>query len=431
MRLALWFIGLFGVAVALALFASGNQGTITVYWPPHRVDLSLNLVVLLLGLLFVLLHGALKALSALFSMPRQARSWRVRHQERAMHSALLDALSHLIAGRFIRARKAAEVVLARESAMTRSGEVSVDAARVRVLAHLLAAESAQSLQDRSARELHFQQALTQSALVDASATRDGVLLRAVRWALEDRDAEAALDWLEQLPSGVARRTVALRLRLKVARLAGKSYFALETARLLAKHRAFSKVSALGLVRALALEFVQTAHDTEQLQSVWSQLEPTERSLPEVACAAAGRLLRLGGDAHMAFLWLLPVWERLVDGPEGLGQDQKIVLIRVMENGFSATADAIDTVWLSRIEHAQLMHPGDACLQYLAGVACLHLQLWGKAQQLIRLSLPRLNDAGLLTRAWQVLAELAQRQGDDAQAAVAWKNAAQVTLRRRA
>jgi len=30
----------------------------------------------------------------------------------------------------------------------------------------------------------------------------------------------------------------------------------------------------------------------------------------------------------------------------------------------------------------------------------------------------------------VLAELAQRQGDDAQAAEAWKNAAQVTLSRR-
>ena len=34
------------------------------------------------------------------------------------------------------------------------------------------------------------------------------------------------------------------------------------------------------------------------------------------------------------------------------------------------------------------------------------------------------------RAWQVLAELAQRQGDDVQATVAWKNAAQVTLHRK-
>lgn len=430
MRVVLWFLGLFGIAVALALFSRGNEGTITVFWPPHRVDLSLNMVVCLLGLLFVLLHLALRALAALFAMPGQARSWRIRHQERIMHSALLDALSHLIAGRFIRARKAAELVLARESAMTRSGEVWADAARLRVLAHLLAAESAQALQDKRAREMHFQQALEQADLPQASGTREGVQLRAVRWSLEDRDAGAAMDWLAQLPSGVARRTVALRMRLKVARLAGKTDFALETARLLVKHKAFTDTSAQSLVRALALEFIQTANDPDQLQTVWARLELSEQGVPEVATAAAGRLLRLGGDVHLAFDWLLPVWERMTNPSQGISPEQKIVLIRVMENGFSAAGSAIDTVWLSRIERAQRLVPGDACLQYLAGVACLHLQLWGKAQQLIRQALPRLDDAGLLTRAWQVLAELAQRQGDDTQAAMAWKNAAQVTLRRK-
>jgi HemY protein len=128
--------------------------------------------------------------------------------------------------------------------------------------------------------------------------------------------------------------------------------------------------------------------------------------------------------------LLPVWQRLVSSPEGLTQDQKIMLVRVMENGFSATEDAIDTQWLSRIEQAQMTYPGDAILQYLAGIACLHLQLWGKAHQLIRLALPRLEDAGLQTRAWQVLAELAQRQGDEVEAAAAWRSAAQVRLRRK-
>ena len=430
MRVAIWFLGLFGVAVALALFARGNDGTITVFWSPHRVDLSLNLVVLLLALFFVLLHVALKALSALLAIPGQARLWRTRHQERVIYSALLDAISHLIAGRFIRARKAAELVLAREAAMARSGETAVDAARLRVLSHLLAAESAHALQDRGARETHFQQALSQAALHDASGTREGVLLRAVRWSLEDRDAGDAFGWLDQLPSGVARRTLALRLRLKVARMAGRTDSALETARLLVKHRAFSENASQSLVRALALELLQTAHDPAQLLKVWATLEATEKSLPEVATAAAGRLLRLGGDAHTAFQWLLPVWERMVHSKEGLGAEQRMVLIRVMENGFSAAVDAIDTAWLSRIEHAQRMHPADATLLYLAGVACLHLKLWGKAQQLIRQALPRLNDAGLLTRAWQVLAELAQRQGDDAQATEAWKNAAQVTLRRK-
>ncbi len=428
MRVALWLLGLFGVAVALALFASGNDSTITVYWPPHRVDLSLNLVVLLLGLLFALLHVALKALAALLSIPGQAQAWRARQQERVIHAALLDALSHLIAGRFIRARKAAELVLARDAAMTRHGEPAIDSARLRVLSHLLAAESSQALQDKSGRESHFQQALAQAALFDASGTREGVMLRALRWSLEDRDPAAALDWLEQLPAGVARRTVGLRLRLKVARLAGKTALALETARLLVKHRAFSGSAAPSLIRALVLEWLQTAHDPARLVQVWDKLETSEKNLPEVAIAAAAQLLRLGGDAGLAFDWLLPVWQRMNSSADGLSDEQQIALVRVIESAFAVGGDRIDSAWLSRIEHAQRMNPGDPVLLYLAGVACLHLRLWGKAQQLISQALPRLDDTGLLTRAWQVLAELADRQGDAAQAAAAWKNAAQAALR---
>lgn len=430
MRMALWFLGLFGVAVALALFASGNDGTVTVFWPPHRVDLSLNFFGVLLALLFALLYLALRGLSVLFAMPGQARQWRLRHQERVMNAALLDALSHLIAGRFIRARKAAELVIAREQALTRSGDEWSEAARLRVLAHLLAAESSHALQDRATRELHFAQALEQSELTNAAGTRDGVQLRAVRWSLEDRDADQALRWLSELPAGVARRTLALRLRLKVTRMAGRHDLALETARLLVKHRAFSGLAATSLVRALALTWILGTRDAEQLLAVWSRLEPTERALPEVAMTAAGRLLRQGGDMTQVMAWLLPVWERMTDRDQGLSSDQKVFLIRVMENAFSTAGAAIDNAWLARIEAAQLADPGDAALQYLAGVACLHLQLWGKAGQLIRHALPRLQDPGLLTRAWQVLAELAQRQGDDAQAAEAWKNAAQVTLSRR-
>ena len=67
MKAALWLLALFGVAVAIALFAGNNQGTITVFWPPHRVDLSLNLVLLLLFAAFVFIHAVLRALSALLS----------------------------------------------------------------------------------------------------------------------------------------------------------------------------------------------------------------------------------------------------------------------------------------------------------------------------------------------------------------------------
>jgi HemY protein len=423
MRVALWFLGLFGAAVAMALFAGNNQGTITVFWPPYRVDLSLNLVVLLLALLFLTLHVALRALAALFAIPGHARSWRIQHHERAMHLALLDALSHLVAGRFIRARKAAELVLARETAMTRSGETLAYSARLRALSHLLAAESAQALQDKTARETHFQQALELASQHDTSETREGLQLRAARWALEEHDAQTSLQWLDELAQGASRRTIALRLRLQAARMARQTRLALETARLLAKHRAFSTAAAQGILRSLALEWIATAHDPDQLQTVWQQLDAAERVMPEVALEAGRRMLTLGGEVDVARAWLLPVWERMLAQTGSLPDPQRLSLIALLENSFSLASGAPEAAWLTRIESAQMANPADAALQYLAGIACMRLQLWGKAQQLLAQSLPRLQNAALERNACQALAELAERRGDLAAAAHAWKSAA--------
>ena len=80
MRAALWLLALFGVAVAVALFAGNNQGTVTLFWPPYRVDLSLNMVLLVLVLGFVTLHAALRALAALLELPRQAQRWRLQQR---------------------------------------------------------------------------------------------------------------------------------------------------------------------------------------------------------------------------------------------------------------------------------------------------------------------------------------------------------------
>lgn len=425
MRVALWFLGLFGVAVALALFAGNNQGTVTLFWPPYRLDLSLNLVVVIAIVLFVLIHLALRALAALFAMPGHARSWRVQHQERTMHQSLVDALSHLVAGRFIRARKAAETVLDREAALTRSGEKLPYASRLRALSHLLAAESAQALQDKTARTTHFEKALAEASRVDAQGTREGVQLRAARWAIEDRDAQGALAWLDSLPVGASRRTLALRLRLKAARMARQTQVALETGRLLAKHRAFSDLAARSILRGLTLELVQTAHDVEQLRGIWSKLEVGERALPEVAIESAHRLLQLGGSAGQARAWLLPVWERMVTQPDALNDTQRVSLVGALEATFASGAP--EAAWMTRIEQAQMMNPGDAALQYLAGVACMRLQLWGKAQQWLAQAVPRLKFAELERKAWLAMAELAELRGDANACAQAWQKAARLTI----
>ena len=74
-------------------------------------------------------------------------------------------------------------------------------------------------------------------------------------------------------------------------------------------------------------------------------------------------------------------------------------------------------------HSVAAHPGDPLLQYLAGVACMRLQLWGKAQQLLMQSLPRMQGSSLEGKALENLALLAEQRGDSAAAARAWRKAA--------
>jgi HemY protein len=415
MRVALWLLALFAVATAAALFAGNNQGSVTLFWPPYRIDVRLNLALLVLFAVFVFLHAALRALAALFDLPRQALRWRNQQKERAMHGSLLDALSHLVAGRFIRARKSAETALAQEKSLATGGHAPANAAQVRTLAHLLAAESAQALQDRPAREDHLKLALEQTSSRDAQETREGALMRAARWSLDDREPDAAISWLKGLPQGAARRTVALRMRLKAARLTHRTAEALETARLLSKHRAFSAGAAQSIVRGLAIDLLNGAHDTAQLQRAWHSLEAAERAMPELAIHAAQRLISLGGDAQTARDWLLPAWERRHD----LDTGQKVKLVQTLETGL----DSLDGAWLARIEAAQKADPRDATLQYLAGMACMRRQLWGKAQQLMSQAAMGLQDAKLHRNAWRALAQLAEERGDHESAAQAWKRAA--------
>ena len=424
MRAALWLMGLFAAAVALALFTGDNDGTVTIFWPPHRVDLSVNLVLLLLVGLFVLLHLALRALTAALELPRQARRWRAQQRERATHTALLDAMTQYAAGRFLRARKAAEGALAREQALVEAGDAPPHATALRTLAHVTAAESAHALQDHATRDTHLDQALKTAARPGTAAElREGVLLRAARWSLNDRDPAGALARLEELPTGAQRRTAALRIKLKAARQHGRIADAMDTARLLAKHRAFSPEAARSLVRSLSAELIGQAHDPDQLQAVWDTLDPAERRTPELALRAAQRLLALGGDHAVARQWLHPVWDEMLALPESFSSAQRVRLARVLEAGMLATGEASDQEWLARIESAAQANPRDPTLQYLAGMACLHRGLWGRAQMLLAQAARSLQDDGLRRHAWRALAQLAEQRGDEAAAAQAWKRAA--------
>ncbi len=428
MRWSLWLLALFGIAVAVALGLSMQAGTVTLFVPPYRLDMSLNLMVIGLLSSFVLLYAALRGLFSMFELPVQARRWRAQQRERSAQQSLLNAMLLWMTGRFLRSRKAALQGLSQVDSLLDSGESphQMSLTLMRSLLHLLAAESAHALRDQAARELHFQQVLVHDEGRRVSQTlelRDAAYLNAARWALNDRDSQKAQQWLAQLPQGTVRRTMALRLRLKADRMSLQHLPALDTARLLAKHGAFSASAAASLVRGLAMACLDDCHDSSQLQTSWKLLQAEERAMPELALHAAQCLLKVQGDPQIALQWLLPVWQALINNSETQLPVQRQRMVQVLSSALHAVEP--DSEWLARIEQARLANPRSLELQYLSGMVCLRHGLWGKAQQMLEQVAPRLSGGELQRQAWRALAELAENKGDTAQALACWKLSAKV------
>ena len=428
MRWSLWLLARFGIAVAVALGLSMQAGTVTLFVPPYRLDMSLNLVVIGLLSSFVLLYAALRGLFSMFELPVQARRWRAQQRERSAQQSLLNAMLLWMTGRFLRSRKAALQGLSQVDSLLDSGESphQMSLTLMRSLLHLLAAESAHALRDQAARELHFQQVLVHDEGRRVSQTlelRDAAYLNAARWALNDRDSQKAQQWLAQLPQGTVRRTMALRLRLKADRMSLQHLPALDTARLLAKHGAFSASAAASLVRGLAMACLDDCHDSSQLQTSWKLLQAEERAMPELALHAAQCLLKVQGDPQIALQWLLPVWQALINNSETQLPVQRQRMVQVLSSALHAVEP--DSEWLARIEQARLANPRSLELQYLSGMVCLRHGLWGKAQQMLEQVAPRLSGGELQRQAWRALAELAENKGDTAQALACWKLSAKV------
>ena len=432
MKTAIGLVALVAVAVGAALLVGSNQASVTFFWSPYRMDVSLNLFLLVLALVFVTLHLAWRGLGGLFDLPREARRWRMRQQERAMHGSLLLAQSQWMAGRFLRARALALAAIEHERILSRlqtdEDPGPAHAPEVRHLAHLVVAECAHALQDRSVRDQHAQLALQVASQMTkgsatASAALDAVHLNAARWSLIDREPTNAMLWLAKLPLGSVRRTVALRLRLKAARLSQDHRVALETARLLAKHGAFAAEPARSLVRGLLQSVLSDCHDQGQLVKVWQGLDVSEQTMPEVAVHAAQRLLVVQGEPGLALAWIQPVWRDWVQSPQPWPVSLSAAVVDVIEQSLQRQAPSAQ--WLTWVEQARLAMPRHRELQYLAGMVCMQHALWGKAQQMLSPVAGQLASPALQRKAFAALAALAEQRDEPAVAQAMWKQSALV------
>ena len=403
MRTVIWLVLLFAVAVVAALTLGDNTGLASFYWSGWRLDLSLNFFLLAAIATGFTVLTATQVIGSLLGLPARAREWRGLRLERAAQAALREAQGEYFGGRYSRAHKAAQ----RAISLRQDVGVLADNHEFRMLATLLAAGSLHRLQDRTRRDELLQQALRSGRRAGSAAVDDGARLLAAEWALDDGDGPRAETLLAELQPGVARRTQALRLKLRAARLERRPQDALQTARLLSNHQAFSQTAAQGLLRSLAIEALDAVHDADQLRRAWQRFDLADQRDPFVAARAARRAA-LFGVPEEGRAWLRPLWDRL----DSLGADGRAEVSL-------ALADAVAGLspdWLARVETAQRNHPTEPAVQAAVGAVLVDRQLWGKARRPLELAA---QDERLVSRArrqaWRSLAQLATEEGDQARA----------------
>ncbi|MES2160770.1 MAG: heme biosynthesis protein HemY [Pseudomonadota bacterium] len=397
MRLFLWIVALMAAAIGIAVTARFNPGNVVLFYPPHRIDLSLNFFVVLEVALFAFLYIVLRAFRATVSMPRKVAAYRQRKRERDGNKGLREALKALFEGRFGHAEKAA----------MRASELPENAG----VAALIGARAAHRMRQGARRDSWL------AKLSDDNAMKTARLMTMTELLVDDHQPEQALAAVRELNASGTRHIHALQWSLKAQQQAKNWPEVLRLVRSLDKHRALHPALSSRL-RELAYDDMlsDSGHDAESLQRVWSTVPGADRIKPYVACRAATALNARG----------LHDEARLV-AEESLAADWDDRVVRAYRE---AAAPAGSAALLMQIEHCEnWIHtrPTDAELALTLGSLCLKQKLWGKAQRYLEQALSDAADPRMVRESHLKLAQMHEALAQPEDAANHYRQCALATI----
>ena len=100
MRFFLIGVVVFAAAVGLALGLSADPGNVVLFYPPYRIDLSLNLFLLIEVVAFVVVYALIRVAKKTVQMPQRVALYRQRQSEKRASRALRSALQAHFEGRY-------------------------------------------------------------------------------------------------------------------------------------------------------------------------------------------------------------------------------------------------------------------------------------------------------------------------------------------
>jgi HemY protein len=353
MRLAIWSIVLAALAVGIALFASHSTGYVVIVAAGKRIELSVNMLVLLVVGGYFAFYFLTRMAATLVAIPARVRAYREERERTRLRQSLSDALLAFFQGRYASAEKSAAAALLGDE--------------TKGVAAIIAARSAHELGRFNEREQFLDQAKGAAPEVDqARLTTLADLL------VSQGRHEEALAVLKDLSARDSRNLRLLRLKLQAEQALRNWDEVLATAASLLKLGGIGPAETTAVRRAAHLgNLNRKAQDAGALAAYWKQLPAEMRLEPAVAATAARYHLALGGTAEA---------QAIIE--QALEREWNPGLVALY--GESAGSDALPQI--ERAEKWLRQHARDPALLLALGKLCMRQALWGKAQSYIEASL---------------------------------------------
>ena len=350
MRTLFWIIALFALAAGLVVAAHYNTGYVLLVLPPYRVELSLNLLLILLFAGFIAGYLLLRLVSA--HAAAAGAGARIPHRAPSPQSAgrAAEALQEFFAGRYARAERAA-------------------ANSIRLVEHagigaIVAARAAHALRAYDRRDAYLAQI--------PGLTPEDATVKAVTEAellLDHRRFHEALNLLKALPR---KHTAVLRLELKAQQLAKNWDQVLALVEQLEKRKVFDVGQAEQIRRhALSENLKRKVIDSHALEEAWKKIPAAEQRDGRIAAVAAQCFISLGNCAQA---------RQVIENALKENWDSELVALYAECPGDESVEQ------IERAEGWLPAHRDDAALLLTLGKLCAARELWGKAQSYLEASI---------------------------------------------
>jgi len=353
MRGLFWILLILGLAVGVALLATGNQGYVLIVRPPYRLELSLNLLLVLIVLSFALLHLGLQFIHYTRRLPASVRAYKEAQRLERAHEALRESLHAMAEGHYAAAQKAA----------ARAFDLGEDPA----LSALVAARASHKLKQKSRRDYYLAEA--EQRAPDRQLAR---MLMQAELLLDDGQYSDALEVLQRLKKIEVDHPAALRLELKLHTRLGNWQQTLALLKELRNDEIMDEQQAREMRLVAHRHLLQRhADDLPGLSDYWRQMSVEDRLDSRLARLAAGSFIRLG--AHMQALEIIE---------NSLARQWDSDLAELLGECISSNPQKL----LQQAERWLMQHEADAKLLLALGNICSRMQLWGKAESYLEASI---------------------------------------------